>query len=44
MKKDYDLRSKVKSAMIYPAVILIAMLGIGAGMMIFVVAEADINF
>lgn len=37
MKKDHDLRSGVKSAMMYPAVILIAMLAIGTGMMIFVV-------
>jgi len=37
MKKDHDLHSGVKSAMMYPAVILIAMLAIGTGMMIFVV-------
>jgi len=37
MKKDHDLRSGIKSAMMYPAVILIAMLAIGTGMMIFVV-------
>jgi type IV pilus assembly protein PilC len=28
MKKDYDLRSKVKGAMTYPIVVLVAMLGI----------------
>ena len=39
MKKDHNLRSKVKSAMMYPAVILIAMLAIGTGMMIFVVPQ-----
>jgi len=39
MKKDHDLRSRVKSAMMYPGVILVAMLGIGTGMMIFVVPK-----
>jgi type II secretory pathway component PulF len=39
MKKDHDLRSKVKSAMMYPAVILVAMLAIGGAMMIFVVPK-----
>jgi type IV pilus assembly protein PilC len=39
MKKDHDLRSKIKSAMMYPAVILIAMMAIGAGMMIFVLPK-----
>jgi len=39
MKKDHDLSSRVKSAMMYPAVILVAMLAIGTGMMIFVVPK-----
>jgi len=39
MKKDHDLRSKVKSALMYPAVILVAMLAIGGAMMIFVVPK-----
>ncbi|KPJ86147.1 hypothetical protein AMJ57_00020 [Parcubacteria bacterium SG8_24] len=36
MKKDYKLRSKVKGAMTYPIVILLAMLGITTGMIVFV--------
>jgi len=44
MEKDYNLRSKVKGAMIYPAVILIAMLGIGALMMVTVVPELAATF
>ena len=37
MKKDHDVRSKVKGAMMYPAVIVVAMVGIGIAMMVFVV-------
>ena len=37
MKKDHEIVSKVRGAMIYPAVILIAMVIIGVLMMIFVV-------
>jgi type IV pilus assembly protein PilC len=36
MKKDYELRSKVKGAMTYPIVILVAMLGITGGLLTFV--------
>jgi type IV pilus assembly protein PilC len=39
MKKSHALRSKVKGALTYPAVIVIAMLGIGTFMMIFVVPK-----
>lgn len=39
MKKDYELKSRVKSAMIYPIVIITAMFGIGAVMMIVVVPK-----
>ena len=39
MKRDHDLIAKVKGAMIYPAVVLAAMLGIGAAMMIFVIPK-----
>jgi len=39
MKRDHDLISKVKGAMIYPAVVVAAMGGIGAAMMIFVVPK-----
>ncbi len=37
MKKDHNLRRKVKGAMIYPAIIIMALVGIGSGMLIFVV-------
>ena len=39
MKKDYELRSKAKNAMIYPGVIIAAMIGIGALMMVLVVPK-----
>jgi type IV pilus assembly protein PilC len=39
MKKDYNLRSKVKGAMTYPIVILVAMLGITAGLFTFVLPK-----
>jgi type IV pilus assembly protein PilC len=39
MKKDYKLRSKVKGAMTYPIVILVAMLGITTGLMTFVLPK-----
>lgn len=37
MKKDYSLKAKIKSAMMYPVVILVALIGIGSLMMIYVV-------
>ena len=37
LKKDYTLRRKIRSAMIYPAIIIIAMIGIGILMLIYVV-------
>ena len=37
MKRDHDLRSRVKGAMMYPAIIVTALFGIGALMMIYVV-------
>ena len=48
MKKTHELTSKVKSALAYPGFILIAMLGIGVLMMLFVVPQvinifSDIN-
>jgi len=39
MKKDHDLISRIRGAMIYPAVIVIAMVGIGILMMIMVVPK-----
>lgn len=44
MKRDYDLRSKVRGAMIYPAIILSALFIIGALMMIFVVPTLTQTF
>lgn len=37
MRKDYELRSKVKSALMYPAVVIVAMIVIGFLMMVFVI-------
>lgn len=39
MEKEYELRSRVKGAMIYPAVIISAMTGIGVLMLILVVPK-----
>lgn len=39
MKKDYKLRSKVKGAMTYPIVILVAMIGISIGLLTFVLPK-----
>ncbi len=39
MKKDYELLSRVKGAMMYPAVIITAMFFIGVAMMTFVVPK-----
>src|SRR3989344_4870344 len=39
MKKDYELRSKVKGAMTYPIVIMVEMLGITGGLLAFVLPK-----
>jgi len=39
MEKDYDLRAKVRGAMIYPAFIVVGIIVVGAAMMIFVVPQ-----
>lgn len=39
MEKDYDMMSKIKGAMIYPAFVLFALAVVGAVMMIFVVPK-----
>jgi len=44
MKKQYELTSKVKGALTYPAVIIFAMLGIGSFMMVFVVPKLTTIF
>ena len=37
LKKDYAIRRKAKSAMVYPAIIIVAMAGIGILMLVYVV-------
>ena len=39
LEKDYDLRSKIKGAMIYPAFIISGLIGVGVVMMIFVIPK-----
>ncbi len=39
MKKDHEIVSKVKGAMIYPVIVVIAMIGIGIAMMVFVIPK-----
>jgi len=39
MEKDYDMMSKIKGAMIYPAFVLISLVAVGIVMMIFVVPK-----
>jgi len=44
MQKSYDLRSSIRSAMIYPSVVLVAMGGIGVMMVTFVIPKLLIIF
>ncbi len=44
MKKEHNLISKVKGALTYPAVIILAMIGIGSFMMVFVVPKITAMF
>ncbi|MFA5106779.1 MAG: type II secretion system F family protein [Patescibacteria group bacterium] len=39
LEKDYDLNSRIKGAMIYPAFILTAIVGVGVVMMIYVIPK-----
>lgn len=39
MEKDYDLVSRIKGAMIYPALILVGMVGIGILMMVYILPK-----
>ncbi|NMC51302.1 type II secretion system F family protein [Candidatus Kuenenbacteria bacterium] len=39
MKRDHDLIAKVKGAMVYPLVVVVAMVGIGTAMIVFVVPK-----
>ncbi len=44
LKKEYDLRRRVRSALMYPAIIMIAMAGIGVLMLIYVVPTLVATF
>jgi len=44
MKKSHDLSSKIKGAMIYPAVIIIAMVGISIEVVVFVLPKLIVMF
>lgn len=44
LKKEYDLKRKIRGAFMYPAVILVAMIAIGILMMIFVVPSLARTF
>lgn len=39
LEKDIELKSKIKGAMIYPVIVIIAMMGVGAVMMSFVIPQ-----
>ena len=39
MKKSYELTSHIKGALIYPAVVLIAMAGVGIGVVVFILPK-----
>lgn len=44
IKKGNELKSRIRSAMIYPVIVIIAMIGIGIGMMIFVIPKITAMF
>ncbi|OGF72154.1 hypothetical protein A3C05_02925 [Candidatus Giovannonibacteria bacterium RIFCSPHIGHO2_02_FULL_45_40] len=44
LKKDYALRRKVRGAMVYPVIVMIAMVGIGILMLIYVVPTLITTF
>lgn len=39
LKKDHDLRSKVQSALMYPAIVVVALLGLGITLSIFILPK-----
>ncbi|MBI2050718.1 MAG: type II secretion system F family protein [Parcubacteria group bacterium] len=39
LKRSHELRAKVKGAMMYPVVVMVAMILIGAGMLVFVIPK-----
>lgn len=44
MKKDYELRSKIKGAMTYPAVVLTAMVAVGVVVMVYIIPKLTMIF
>jgi len=44
MRKDYDLKSRVKGAMMYPAVILLVMLAVGVVVMVYIIPKLTTMF
>lgn len=44
MRKDYDLKSRVKGAMMYPAVILLVMLAVGVVVMVYIIPKLTTIF
>lgn len=44
LKREYTLVRKIRGAMVYPIVILLAMIGVGAVMMIFVLPQLSLTF
>lgn len=44
MRKDYDLKSRVKGAMMYPAVILLVMLAVGVVVMVYIIPKLTVIF
>ena len=44
LKKDYELKSRVKNAMIYPVIVLVSMTGIGIAMLVFVIPKISSVF
>lgn len=39
MRKDHEIVSRVRNALIYPIIVVIAMLGIGTGMVVFIIPK-----
>lgn len=44
MEREHDLKSKIKGAMIYPSIIILAMMGIGLLMLVMVVPKLAATF
>ncbi len=44
LQKDHQLKSRIKGAMVYPAVIVTALLGIGILMLVFVIPQLETVF